>query len=174
MNEGIDIRPALKEEIEQLVELGARTFDEAFSKDNDPENMAIYMNGQFNVARMTEEFNEKDNLFIVAILNGQMIGYAKLCEHSATGDLDPASSMEIQRIYVLQAFYGVGAGASLMQYSLEHAVSRGFRTVWLGVWEHNHRAVEFYKRWGFDVFGRHVFMLGHDAQEDVLMKKTMA
>jgi ribosomal protein S18 acetylase RimI-like enzyme len=41
------------------------------------------------------------------------------------------------------------------------------------VWEHNERALEFYRKWGFEKYGQHVFMLGNDAQTDLLMKKEL-
>jgi diamine N-acetyltransferase len=45
--------------------------------------------------------------------------------------------------------------------------------VWLGVWEHNQRAIDFYTKWGFEKFGTHVFQLGDDPQTDWLMKKNV-
>ena len=45
--------------------------------------------------------------------------------------------------------------------------------VWLGVWEHNPRAIDFYKKFGFEKFGTHIFYLGDDAQEDWLMLKRL-
>jgi ribosomal protein S18 acetylase RimI-like enzyme len=45
--------------------------------------------------------------------------------------------------------------------------------IWLGVWEHNERALAFYLKWGFERFGEHIFMLGDDTQTDWLMKKEL-
>ena len=42
--------------------------------------------------------------------------------------------------------------------------------VWLGVWEENVRAINFYKKQGFNEFDKHIFMLGDDAQTDLLMR----
>lgn len=53
------------------------------------------------------------------------------------------------------------------------ARSLGARTVWLGVWEHNSRAIAFYRRNGFEEFGEHLFMPGSDEQRDVLMRKKV-
>ncbi len=41
--------------------------------------------------------------------------------------------------------------------------------LWLGVWEHNPRAVAFYRKKGFRVVGDHVFQLGSDPQRDLIM-----
>jgi len=42
--------------------------------------------------------------------------------------------------------------------------------VWLGVWEENQRAINFYKRNGFKEFGKHSFIVGDDEQTDLMMK----
>ena len=42
--------------------------------------------------------------------------------------------------------------------------------IWLGVWEKNERALEFYKKNGFVAFDQHIFTLGTDVQTDILMK----
>ena len=53
------------------------------------------------------------------------------------------------------------------------AVAKTLDTVWLGVWEHNPKAIEFYKRCGFEVFDKHIFVLGNDPQNDLLMRKQI-
>ena len=45
--------------------------------------------------------------------------------------------------------------------------------MWLGVWQHNHRAISFNKQWGFEFYATHPFMLGDDLQTDELMKKVL-
>ena len=42
--------------------------------------------------------------------------------------------------------------------------------VWLGVWEQNPRAIAFYRKNGFEEFGKHRFQLGDDEQVDILMR----
>jgi ribosomal protein S18 acetylase RimI-like enzyme len=46
--------------------------------------------------------------------------------------------------------------------------------VWLGVWEQNHRALQFYKKNGFVPFDTHIFKLGNDEQTDIMMKLELA
>jgi len=78
--------------------------------------------------------------------------------------------MEIERIYVLQSMHGKRVGHLLLQTAISEAVASSMEFLWLGVWEQNVKAIQFYKRHGFVAFGTHVFMLGNDAQTDILMK----
>ena len=100
----------------------------------------------------------------------QPAGYAKL----RTGHADPSVTgpepVELERLYVGRHVIGSGVGAALMQASLDAAQAAGHRTVWLGVWERNARAISFYVKWGFRIVGEHTFMLGTDAQRDLIME----
>ena len=61
-----------------------------------------------------------------------------------------------------------------MDHCITFAVQDGYDILWLGVWEHNPKAIRFYERMGFELFGAHVFLLGNDMQTDVLMKKKLS
>jgi GNAT superfamily N-acetyltransferase len=77
------------------------------------------------------------------------------------------------RIYAEQSAIGKGVGAALMQYSIDLGREKGMKWIWLGVWEHNHRAIAFYTKWGFEKFGDHPFVLGADVQTDWWMRRKL-
>ena len=52
---------------------------------------------------------------------------------------------------------------------MEAAQTAGARHLWLGVWEHNPRAIRFYAKCGFVDVGSHDFVLGADRQTDRVM-----
>ena len=82
--------------------------------------------------------------------------------------------VELQRLYVDRTAMGRGVGAALMRATLDAARSAGYRTLWLGVWERNARAISFYERWQFETVGDHVFRLGSDHQTDLIMARRVA
>jgi len=43
--------------------------------------------------------------------------------------------------------------------------------IWLGVWDQNIKAIAFYNRMGFKEVGRHLFKMGEELQNDLIMKK---
>ena len=87
--------------------------------------------------------------------------------------MDEANTIEIERIYASKAYLGKHVGKTLMEACLKLAKQGGHNVVWLGVWEHNPRAIAFYEKWGFEKFGSHSFLLGNDLQTDLLMKKNL-
>jgi ribosomal protein S18 acetylase RimI-like enzyme len=76
----------------------------------------------------------------------------------------------VQRIYVLQNFHGKNIGQLLLDEVKKIAQTTGVDYIWLGVWEENHRALQFYTKNGFVVFDKHVFKMGNDEQTDLLMR----
>ena len=82
--------------------------------------------------------------------------------------------LEIARLYVIEDFIGKKVGGALMKDSISIAKEKGKEAIWLGVWEKNQRAIEFYNRWGFEKFSECDFLLGDDLQKDWLMKKGLS
>lgn len=156
-----------------LTQLSVDTFTQAFAADNNPADMEKYLAEQMNEAKINEELADAENIFFVARQGSKLVGYAKLGFRMKTEAKDLPHPVELERIYVRQEYYGTKTGAALMAACINEVKMRGYQTIWLGVWEHNHHAVAFYKRWGFELYGSHQFILGDDVQTDQLMKRTL-
>ena len=156
-----------------LSELGARTFSETFAVDNTAENMAAYLADSFNPILQNAELSDPDSSFRIAELDGVAVGYSMLRSGNVPEGVTDDNPIEIVRLYVSKESIGSGVGAALMRDCLSESAKRGFRTLWLGVWEHNYRAQAFYRKWNFVEVGTHIFHLGDDAQRDLLMQRTV-
>lgn len=154
-----------------LAKLALDTFCESFEKVNNPADFWAYVNEAFHAAQIETEINEPGSQYILAYVNDALAGYARVRQSNEVDDQFPGKkTLELQRIYASEKFIGKGVGKALMDYCLELARKQDAEIMWLGVWEHNHRAQSFYKKLGFEQFSSHVFMLGKDAQTDILMK----
>lgn len=169
----VHIRYATKEDAAMIADLSRRTFFDTFAAQNTREDMDKFMNEQFTHARLMEEVGAPDNVFIIAEVMDEPAGYARMRESAPPDGLDGLPSIEIARIYAVQHMIGKGIGNALMKKCIDVAFEMGKRAIWLGVWEKNERAIEFYRRWGFEKFGEHDFILGNDVQRDWLMKKML-
>ncbi len=156
-----------------LTSLGITTFLEAFAADNRKEDMDKYIAEEMNIGKITEELNDKENLFFLAWWNDVLVGYSNMRAIKIPEQLKGRKPIELERLYVLKEHHEKKIGAALLNTCLTHAITHKFDTIWLGVWEHNYRAVNFYKKWGFEFFGSHHFKLGDDIQTDQLMKKEL-
>lgn len=88
-------------------------------------------------------------------------------------DLDK-SAVEIERIYVLKEFRGKNVGQLMYKKALQIAKVLKASCLWLGVWENNTGAIQFYQKNGFTEFDKHIFILGNDEQVDIMMKKDLS
>lgn len=165
----IQFHRARLNDVEELQRISTQTFLDAFAASNSVENMAQYIEESLSEARLSEELNEKNSEFYFAQADS-IIGYIKINFNGAQTEQHDADALEIERIYVLQEYYGQGVGQQLMDLAKSIAIGRGIERIWLGVWEENERALRFYTKNGFTAFGRHIFKLGNDEQWDVMME----
>jgi len=169
----IIIRPARESDAELIAELSRQTFYESFAPDNTKENMDKFMNDQFTKEKLIDEVKQPWHLFFLAYIENEPVGYVKLRDGVVPIQLDVRSSLEIARIYSVKSMIGKGVGKKLMQTCHEVAGQKRKKTLWLGVWKQNQRAIDFYRSWGFEIFGEQEFILGDDVQTDWLMKKDL-
>ena len=81
---------------------------------------------------------------------------------------------ELNRIYVAAEWHGRGVGRALMDRALADAKRAACDRLWLGVWEHNPKAMAFYRELGFEIVGTQSFMLGEERQRDLVMSIALA
>jgi ribosomal protein S18 acetylase RimI-like enzyme len=172
-NENIIIKIADKSEAALIADLSRQTFVDSFAQFNTKENMDKFMNVQFRREALMAEVGAPGNIFLVAYLASEALGYVYMRKSENPPELGDVPAIEISRIYIVQKAIGKGVGGLLMERSIEMAKERNEEIIWLGVWEHNHRAIAFYSKWGFEKFGSHPFMLGDDRQTDWYMKKNL-
>ena len=169
----VTIRRATAADVELLTRLAARTFYDAFAEVNTPENMQAYLSETFTVPKLSAELRDPLAIFLIAEIDGEAAGYAKLLDGEAPECVTGRDAIEVVRIYVDQKYLGSGVGGALMQACLDEARRAGHRTIYLGVWERNHRAVAFYRKWGFEIVGSHIFQMGDDRQTDWWMERKL-
>ena len=167
------IRRGTLQDAELLAELGARTFSETFAVDNTPENMGAYLATAFNPTQLAADLADPRCVFLIAEGEGTALGYAMLRSGAAPEQVTGERPIELVRLYVSRDSLGSGVGAALMKACIDEAKRGGHQTLWLGVWEHNHRAQAFYRKWNFRQMGTHLFHLGDDPQTDLLMQRSV-
>jgi diamine N-acetyltransferase len=169
----VELRKCGPADLDLLREIGCQTFAETFGPQNTAEDLQAYLKSAFDPARLAAELGHPHSAFYLLYVDGFPAGYLKLNELDAQNDLMDPALLEIERIYVRASFQGRGLGRRLIEQALEVARERGKRAVWLGVWDQNFAAIEFYKKMGFAVTGTHPFVLGGDVQTDFMMTREL-
>jgi diamine N-acetyltransferase len=169
------IRTAAASDIDELVRLARTTFYDAFSKypENSIEDLNAVIDEYFNQERVTMEFNDPDVTYFIAEVGGRSAGYAKVRRHCHKETVTGTDPIEICSLYMLEDFIGKGVGKAMMMKCLDFAREHHHDTVWLGVYERNFRAIDFYRSFGFERCGEHIFPFGDDPQIDWLMQRKV-
>ena len=164
------IRKINIDDLEALRNLSIQTFKETFEEVNTEEDMQKYLDENLSIEKLKSELENPNSEFYFAENNDEILGYLKLNFKDAQTEKLEENHFEIERIYVLKAFLGQKIGQILFDKAIEIGREKNLEYVWLGVWEENHRAIRFYGKNGFEIFGKHDFVLGKDVQTDLLMK----
>lgn len=172
--ETIQVKKVSINDIEELRKIGRQTFLDTFGASNSDENMAKYLEEGFSLEKLTNELNNKNSDFFFAMIGNDIIGYLKLNIGQSQTELLYEKALEIERIYVLKEYHGKKVGQILYDKAFQIAILKNVDFIWLGVWEENPRAINFYKKNGFVEFDTHIFKLGEDEQMDIMMKKMMS
>lgn len=167
------IRAISINDLQSLQSISKQTFTETFASSNSKENMDKYLNEALSLEKLTEELNNPNSLFYFIEDNNTPIGYLKLNMGASQTELNDNTALEIERIYVTQAYQGKKVGQQLYEKAIQVAKEKGVEYIWLGVWEENHKAIQFYSKNGFVPFDKHIFTLGDEAQTDIMMKLSI-
>ncbi|MGW6493846.1 ribosomal protein S18-alanine N-acetyltransferase [Nonomuraea angiospora] len=102
--------------------------------------------------------------YVVALVDGEIIGYAGLASASDQAD--------VQTIAVLEKHQGTGIGGALLTELLAEAGRRGAREIFLEVRADNPRAQGVYRHYGFEEIGtrRRYYDDGTDA---IMMRRNL-
>ena len=153
-----------------LQEISRQTFFDTFADVNTPEDMQQYLTENLSMEQLSKEWNHPATQFYMIKKQDKVLAYLKINEADAQTERREEASLEIERIYVRKENQGKGIGQLLLNFSIQQTKDKGVKVIWLGVWEHNLRAIEFYQKNGFIFFGKHSFFLGQDEQTDLLME----
>jgi ribosomal protein S18 acetylase RimI-like enzyme len=176
MTDDFKIRIATAEDYLTIADIGRRTFYESWRVMNTEEDMQLYIAEAFAPEKIRKDLSSSYNTFFLAYLKEELTGYAKLRTDRMpqTGDeFNGSPAMEMERIYVKKEYQGMKAGKALMDASIELAKAGKYEWLWLGVNKGNHKAINFYKQYGFTIFGSKFFKLGKAEDEDYLMKMRL-
>ena len=117
----------------------------------------------------SREIQDRGLVTTIAEAEKRMIGFSQLRPLHTHASVVASRPAELKRLYVVAEWHGRGVAHELMQDALNTAAREGCDVLWLGVWEHNPKAMAFYRKFGLEIVGTHSFKLGQDRQRDLVM-----
>jgi len=135
--------------------------------------MWVYLEASFSLTQIAGELRDPGTTFLLAYDHETLVGYVKLQERLPPTGMYNEKAIELSRLYVVSHHMGKGIGSQLIQACVDEARKRGFRTIWLGVWEKNMPAQRLYERSGFVRTGSKTFVVGSDVQQDAVYSRSL-
>ena len=175
MHESLDsvvIRRAIISDADTLARFAEQIFRDTFGPHNSVEDMNHYVATAFGAAYQEADIVDPAGVVFIAESQGSIVGYAQVLHDRVRDDLDATSPVELKRFYVARAFHGLGLAQRLMDRVLAYAAECSADVVWLAVFANNPRALSFYRKFGFVEIATQLFLLGGDAQTDIVMRRA--
>ena len=167
------IRQATLDDVEILCRLGATTFRETYRAISDPREVDEYADEHFTQARVEAWFRRPCARTLLAFAADAPVGYAHVRSAKVPDCIADRKAVELSRLYLLASAQGTGLGGALMTAALAEIAALGGRTVWLGAYDRNVKALDFYARRGFVQVGTHEFEFGGQVYADPVLTRAV-
>lgn len=183
---GFQIRKAAASDNGTLAALGAEVFTATFAHSCTKEQLQAFLDEAYTPEAIARDIADSSKDVLVATEadgddsstpgdgSGKLLGFIYLTRGSSEPCVEHLERpVELQRLYISLGAHGKGLGKALSLAADALAREQGFRTMWLGVWEENHKAQAFYRKMGYERIGKHVFDVGGDLQTDEVWWKAL-
>ena len=159
--------------LEEIIQIGKETYIATFQSFTTKEIMSKYIEQAFSMNKIEKEILNTNSEFYFIKNEEETMGYTKLNIDNAQTEFQSSDSLEVERIYIKEKYKGNKLGYKLIQHAIKRAKELHKNSIWLGVWEKNLKAIEFYIKCGFYIDGEHAFYMGNDKQTDYIMKRKV-
>lgn len=171
MDNIVHIRKAADEDDAVIAALGKKTFTETYSETGNNAAVQEYIEKKLTAENIRVELNGPKAWFYIGFVNNEPVAFARLRYDRIAKGLASKKAIEIEHLYVLKAYQGFKVGREMMEKCKQEAIREKFDTIWLRVWQQNHKAIRFYLTAGFVVYETEQFSYGSNIpQDDFLMR----
>jgi GNAT superfamily N-acetyltransferase len=172
MSISLSYRDAAPADAAMLAGIAAATFIETFGGLYKLEDLNNFI-ARYNLAAYAAELADPDIAVRFACMGDVAIGFCKISRLYLPAPDPAAGAMELRQLYIYKPWHGLGIADVLTDWAKDQARQRGAPELWLSVFTQNPRARRFYARHGFDEVAPYHFMVGDQADEDMLCRARL-
>lgn len=168
-----EIEEIKKDNVSELRKIAEKTFYDTFKDSYTDENFKKFFKENYNETKLLSEIVHHQSFHYFYKVDDEIAGYLKLNINETQTEPKGDQYLEIQRIYFDKDYQGGGRGSQFIQLAIDKAREYNKSKIWLGVWENNLSAIDFYKKQGFEITGHHDFINGNVIDMDLIMEKEI-
>jgi ribosomal protein S18 acetylase RimI-like enzyme len=172
MNKDIVYRNAVPDDCLKLSILYKQVYIQTYGTEGVSDEFAHFISQQFAVERLEQTIKALPGNIIVALYKNNLVGVVEI-ELEKKCPVGTIIAPELNKLYILEWFCGIGIGNSLLQEAEKFVLSKGINEMWLWVLETNARAISFYERQGYNTIGNASFQMEVNKYENKVMLKKL-
>lgn len=131
-----------------LQEICKKSYTEVFANHWTGNGLELYLKEQFGDNRLNMELENDDYEYFFIKKNHQNIGFLKV-NYKTSVELSALDNCELEKIYILPKYSGMGIGKMAMNKMIEIIKQKGKMIFFLCVIDTNKNAIAFYEKLGF-------------------------
>ena len=164
-------RECTRHDAEVVDAIFRKSFIDTFAHLYSEEDLGLFLS-KFTKEAWEKELADESYCFRIAECDGRPVGYVKLGPSALPVEAN-GPAIEIRQFYLLHECHGTGVAHAMMEWAMEEARVRGASEIYLTVYTDNRRARRFYEKYGFEEVGPYKFMVGNQADEDIIMRRML-
>jgi len=153
-NQMMSIKKATINDVNLLASLSVEAFLPAHGHSSPEKDINIYLEANFSIQNFKKEIANPTFEYYLIYHHNKIAGFSKIIFNTPSIHIKEKSITKMERLYLLEEFYGLNLGTQLMNFNSELAKRNNQRGIWLEVWIENFRAIKFYKKMGFTIVGK--------------------
>lgn len=137
--------------IDHLVDLQSicrESYIQVFASHWNGNGLELYLESVFGTARLQTELVNEDYGYHFIVMDNIHIGFVKV-NFKTSEEFSILDNCELEKIYILPAYSGMGIGQLVMEEIINEVRRRGKQELFLSVIETNRNAINFYKKLDF-------------------------
>lgn len=167
------IRHATHQDIAAISALATATFCDNFGHLYAADDLRAHLAKTCSEVFFAASLTRQNETILLAHEGENIVGYAKLGALSLPVEAPIMPACELHRLYLAPSHQGQGLGKRLMQAGLSLDLVAASRAIYVGVWEHNTRAQNFYAKFGFSKVGEYDYVVGQTKDREWMMEKRL-
>jgi len=172
MKDNLIYRKATASDVLKLSVLYKTVYIQTYGKDGVSDEFANFITKQFSPERLEHIIlNQPDNI-IVAEYKNNLVGVVEI-EFQKKCPVGNLVAPELNKLYILEWFWGKGIGNRLLKEAEKIVLSKGIEEMWLWVLISNNRAISFYERNHYKWIGNAFFQIEVNKYENKVMVKKL-
>jgi GNAT superfamily N-acetyltransferase len=146
-NGRLQFKPCTITQLNILHQIAVQSYKESYTQIWHDQG-AAYLERFYDESTLASNLEDPSCTFYLMYQQESAIGFFKLRENALT-PYSTTDCLELNKIYILQAFTGMGFGLEALRYIVELAATRDRSILWLNVMEES-KARKFYEAHGFE------------------------